>query len=288
MTPVSDRAMSESIFDLDYASWEIRSTLVVAGFVFYLGVFVVCHQLSSSLNTTYRSLAAREKVFWDLAATRAVFGVQSTAAGLWALLGDPVLQADRALAQQNWCWLHITTATGFFFFENVAVHLSSLCFRTFDLFLVVHHLFAFLGFLGLVVNLRAGHYLAMSTLLLEVSTPFTCVSWMLLKAGWSETLLWKLNQWLMVHMFHCRMVLTYHMWWVCFWHWDSLVSSLYLPHFALFLVGLALLTLILNPYWTHKKTQQLLNPVDWNFAQTEAKSSPPERTCGQGLWKKRL
>lgn len=175
--------MAESIFDLDYASWKIRSTLAVAGFVFYLGVFVVCHQLSSSLNATYRSLAAKEKVFWNLAATRAVFGIQSTAAGLWALLGDPVLYANKGLGQQNWCWFHITTATGFFFFENVAVHLSNLFFHTFDLFLVVHHLFAFLGFLGSAINLRAGHYLAMTTLLLEMSTPFTCVSWMLLKVS---------------------------------------------------------------------------------------------------------
>jgi ceroid-lipofuscinosis protein 8 len=183
MTPVSDGGSTQSVFDLDYASWKIRSTLAVAGFVFYLGVFVVCHQLSSSLNATYRSLAAREKVFWDLAATRAVFGVQSTAAGLWALLGDSVLQADKALGQQSWCWFHITTATGFFFFENVAVHLSNLFFQTFDLFLVVHHLFAFLGFLGSAANLRAGHYLAMTTLLLEMSTPFTCISWMLLKVS---------------------------------------------------------------------------------------------------------
>lgn len=287
MTPVSSGGVSQSIFDLDYASWKIRSTLAVAGFIFYLGVFVVCHQLSSSLNATYRSLAPKEKVFWNLAATRAVFGVQSMAAGLWALLGDSVLQADKALGQQNWCWFHITTATGFFFFENVAVHLFNLFFRTFDLFLVVHHLFAFLGFLGSAVNLRAGHYLAMITLLMEMSTPFTCISWMLLKAGWSDSLFWKANQWVMIHMFHCRMVLTYHMWWVCFWHWDGLVSSLYLPHFMLFLFGLVLLTLILNPYWTHKKTQQLLNPVDWNFAQPEVKGSRPERINGQVLQKKR-
>lgn len=183
MTHVSDGGTSGSIFDLDYTSWKIRSTLVVAGFVFYVGVFIVCHQLSSSLNATYRSLVAREKVFWNLAATRAVFGVQSTAAGLWALLADPVLQADKACGQQNWCWFHVATATGFFLFENVAVHVSNALFRTFDVFLVVHHLFAFLGFLGSVANLRAGHYLAMITLLLEVSTPFTCISWMLLKVS---------------------------------------------------------------------------------------------------------
>ncbi|XP_003412013.1 protein CLN8 [Loxodonta africana] len=274
-------ATSKSIFDLDYASWKIRLTLAVAGFFFYLGVFIVCHQLSSSLNATYHSLVAKEKVFWNLAATRAVFGIQSIAAGLWVLLVDPVLHADKALNQQNWSWFSVATATGFFFFENVAVHLSNLFFRTFDLFLATHHLFAFFGFLGLAVNLKAGHYLAMTTLLLEMSTPFTCISWMLLKAGWSESLFWKLNQWLMIHLFHCRMILTYHMWWVCFWHWDALVNSLYLPHFALFLVGLALLTLIINPYWTHKKTQQLLSPVDWNFAQPETKSCQPGRANGQ-------
>ncbi|XP_032725702.1 protein CLN8 [Lontra canadensis] len=281
MTPGSEGGTAESVFDLDYTSWKVRATLAVAGFAFYLGVFVVCHQLSSSLNATYRSLAAREKVFWDLAATRAVFGVQSTAAGLWALLADPVLHADKARGQQNWCWFHIATATGFFFFENVAVHLSNAVFRTFDLFLAVHHLFAFLGFLGSVVNLGAGHYLAMITLLLEASTPFTCVSWMLLKAGWSDSRLWRLNQWLMVHLFHCRMVLTYHMWWVCLRHWDGLLASLHRPHLALFLAGLSLLTLVINPYWTHKKTQQLLHPVDWNFAEPAPRSSRPAGADGQ-------
>lgn len=281
MNLASDGGTAGSVFDLDYTSWGIRATLVAAGFVFYVGVFVVCHQLSSSLSSTYRCLAAKEKVFWDLAATRAIFGVQSTAAGLWALLVDPVLQADKACGQQNWAWFHVTTATGFFFFENVAIHMSSFLFQTWDWFLVLHHLFAFLGFLGSVVNLRAGHYLAMTTLLLEVSTPFTCISWMLLKAGCSDSLLWKANQWLMVHMFHCRMVLTYHMWWVCLQHWAALAGSLHPAHLALFLTGLSLLTLLLNPYWTHKKMQQLFIPVDWNFAPPETKGGRPDGANGQ-------
>ncbi|XP_060147713.1 protein CLN8 isoform X1 [Globicephala melas] len=268
-----------SIFDLDCTSGQVRWALVAAGCTFYLGVFVACHQLSSSLNATYRSLGAREQVFWNLAATRAVFGIQGTTAGLRALLLDPVLQADKVLGQQNWCWFHITTATGFFLFENLALHVSNVLFHTFDGFLAVHHLFAFLGFLGCVVNLQAGHYLPMITLLLEMSTPFTCISWMLLKAGCADSLLWRLNQWLMVHLFHCRMVLTYHMWWVCLGHWDGLARSLFPPHWALFVVGLGLLTVLINPYWTRKKTQQLLNPVDWNFAPGRPNGpAPPKKT----------
>ncbi|KAB0405184.1 hypothetical protein E2I00_006226, partial [Balaenoptera physalus] len=236
----------------------VRWALVAAGCAFYLGVFVACHQLSSSLNATYRSLGAREQVFWNLAATRAVFGIQGTAAGLRALLLDPVLQADKVLGQQNWCWFHIATATGFFLFENLALHVSNALFRTFDGFLAVHHLFAFLGFLGSVVNLQAGHYLPMITLLLEMSTPFTCISWMLLKVGAPQT------AWAPRGM--CA---------------PQREGSGYLfpPHWALFLVGLGLLTVLLNPYWTRKKTQQLLNPVDWNFAPGRPNGpAPPKKT----------
>lgn len=128
------------------------------------------------------------------------------------------------------------------------------------------------GCVGLVAPLRARVRVAGRALTRLLFCP---------QAGWSDSLFWKLNQWLMIHMFHCRMVLTYHMWWVCFWHWDGLLRSLYPPHLALFLVGLSLLTLVINPYWTHKKTQQLLHPVDWNFAQPAPRSSRPAGANGQ-------
>jgi hypothetical protein len=75
----------------------------------------------------------------------------------------------------------VLTATGFFLFENVALHLSSVVFKSFDLALATHHFFALSGFTGAVVWDSLGHYLPMVTLLLEMSTPFTCISWMLLK-----------------------------------------------------------------------------------------------------------
>lgn len=61
------------------------------------------------------------------------------------------------------------------------------------------------------------------------------------------------------------MVLTYYMWWITITHWGELWTYAAPAHFVLFLTGLALLTFIINPIWTHKKTMQLLNPVDWNF-----------------------
>lgn len=162
-------------------SWDYRLQLISLGFGFYMTVFIFCHLLSLALCYTYNALPAKEKVFWNLAATRAAFGIQSSVAGLRALTEESALSKDKVIGQEDWSWFHVLTATGFFVFENVALHSSSVVFRSFDLPLATHHFFALSGFAGAVVFDSQGHFLAMVTLLLEISTPFTCISWMLLK-----------------------------------------------------------------------------------------------------------
>ncbi|CAK6975405.1 protein CLN8 [Scomber scombrus] len=265
----------------EYFSWDHRLQLIGLGFTFYTAIFLLSHLLSTALSRTYCSLLAKEKVFWNLAATRAAFGIQSSVAGLRALTEDTALTRDKVRGQEDWSWFNVLTATGFFLFENVALHASSVVFWSFDLPLATHHFFALSGYAGAVVWDSLGHFLPMVTLLLEMSTPFTCISWMLLKAGWARSLFWRTNQWVMIHMFHCRMVLTYYMWWVSLTHWRELITYVSLPQNLLFFTGLALLTFIINPIWTHKKTMQLLNPVDWNF---ENKPAPVNgSTQGQSV-----
>ncbi|XP_022607059.1 protein CLN8 isoform X2 [Seriola dumerili] len=218
----------------EYFQWDYRLRLIGLGFGFYVAIFLLSHLLSLALSRTYNSLPAKEKVFWNVAASRAAFGIQSTVAGLRALTEDSELTRDRVRGQEDWSWFNVLTATG-------AVVWDSL-----------------------------GHFLPMVTLLLEMSTPFTCISWMLLKAGWARTLIWRANQWVMIHMFHCRMVLTYYMWWVTLTNWGEISTHVALPQRLLFFSGLGLLTVIINPIWTHRKTMQLLNPVDWNFGNKPA------------------
>lgn len=166
---------------VEYFSWEYRLHLIGLGFGFYAAIFLLSHLLSSALSHTYKCLLSKEKVFWNLAATRAVFGIQSSVAGLRALTEDSTITRDRVRGQEDWSWFNILTATGFFVFENVAFHSSNIIFRSFDLPLATHHFFALAGYAGAVVWDSQGHFLPMVTLLLEMSTPFTCISWMLLK-----------------------------------------------------------------------------------------------------------
>lgn len=167
----------------EYFSWDYRLHLIGLGFAFYAAAFLLSHLVSVALFATYNSLLAKEKVFWNLAATRALFGIQSTVAGLRALTEESVITADKVKGQRDWSWFNILTATGFFVFENVALHASNMVFRSFDIPLATHHFFALSGYLGAVVWDSLGHFLPMVTLLLEMSTPFTCISWMLLKVG---------------------------------------------------------------------------------------------------------
>ncbi|XP_074847294.1 protein CLN8 [Carettochelys insculpta] len=284
----NDDTTFRTIFDWDYVLWEVRLTLLAAGFFMYLGIFLLAHWLSSWMSATYCALSAKEKVFWNMTITRGVFGIQSWIAGLWALLIDPVFQADVVHSQQNWSWFHCLIAGGFFLLENVAVLLSNIVFRTFDVFLIVHHLFALCGFVGLVTNIKSGHYLPLMGLLLEMSTPSTCISWVLLKIGWSNTLFWKANQWLMIHLFHCRMVVTYHIWWVCISNWYDVLENMGLAYFTVFFMALCSLTFILNPYWTYKKTQQLLSPIDWNFSNAAVENGSFGKVNSETDQKKRI
>lgn len=192
----------------EYFLWEYRLHLIGLGFAFYAAIFLLSHLLSAALSRTYNSLLSKEKVFWNLAATRAVFGIQSSIAGLRALTEDSAITRDKVRGQKDWSWFNILTATGFFMFENVALHASNVAFRSFDVPLATHHFFALTGYAGAVVWDTLGHFLPMVTLLLEMSTPFTCISWMLLKV-------WTL-------CYHCLRVdyqpITLHLPCTCFLH----------------------------------------------------------------------
>ncbi|XP_067398976.1 protein CLN8-like [Emydura macquarii macquarii] len=288
MNFANDSATSRDIFDWNYVLWEVRLKLLAAGFFIYLGVSLLAHWPSSWISASYRALSVKEKVFWNVYIARSLFAVQCTATGLWALLIDPVFQADQVYSQQKWSWFNCLIATGFFLLDNVVVHVSNIVFGIFDVSVVIHHLFAFAVLLGVITNVKSGHYLFLMGLLLDMHLPLSCISYILLKIGWANTVFCKANQWVRIHMLHCRMVLSYHMWWVCISNWNDLVENLGLPNFIIFFIGLSTFTLILNPYWIYTSTQRLFSPVDRKFPYTAVKNGSYGKLDSETFQKKRL
>ncbi|CAM4531368.1 unnamed protein product [Lepidochelys olivacea] len=266
---LANSAASRYIFDWDYFLWEVRWKLLAAGFFIYLGLFLLAHLLSSWFSASYRTLSGKEKAFWNMSITSGLFAVQSCGAGLWALFIDPVFQIDQVHSEQKWSWFHCLIAAGFFLHENVVIHVSNIVFRMFDVFSVVHNLFAFGGCQGSSPTLNSR---------VQMWGPIGC----------ANTLFWKANQWVNIHMFHCRMVLIYHMWWVCISHWNDVVENLGLPYFVVFFMGLSTLTLILNPYWTYRSTQWLFGLVDRNFQNTAVENGSSGKLNSGTFQKKRL
>ena len=225
--------------------------------------------LISLLSSTFRSLKAQDRVFWALALVRAVFG------GLFAPLGaycaiielrdGSVVSASSPLST----WL-ICNALGFFLFECLALFASNVAFAQFDLLLFIHHTISLGGFTAI---LYTGHLHMFGTLglCLEVSTPFTAISWISWKMGYESTQIWKMNQMLMVHAFHGRSFVEFSVWIMTFRHREELFSQLSWISILAFYPPLALMSFLLTPSWLFKKTRQLTNSL--NKEKSSASSS---------------
>lgn len=134
--------------------------------------------------------------------------------------------------------------------------------------LAVHHTLALISY-SRCLYLQVPYFFALCGLVLEMTTPFTCICWGLLKAKMSSTRLWVVNQWLMVHLFHCRSFIECYVWYKCWRQWNYIWSKMPTDVFVLQFVSLTILSVILTPYWTYKKTRQLLDPTDWNHTEPQ-------------------
>ena len=256
-----------SLTELDYRTWSVKLTLIASSFFFFLGVGVVT-AIISSVTWTYRNLRSKEKLFWCLAVVRAVYGIFCTVVGIWAIFLDTVLEKDVALGTSPSSYFAMTVTVGFFVFECAAILISDLIYRKVSVLLNIHHWISLLGFSTLMIT-EGAHFFGTCGLILEMSTPFSAVCWTVLKAGKADSTLWKANQFLLVHTFHLRSVVECYLWYETYQHWDRIWAAMPLPVFSFLYAQLTLVTFLMTPYWTYKKTQQMITPVDWNFEDSE-------------------
>lgn len=252
-----------SLAELDFNKTSVKLMLISASFVFFCLVYVFSSILSVSLKA-YRNLRTKEKIFWHLAIVRAVYGLFCIVTGVWAFFIDTELQKDVVFATTPTSHFAMTTTVGFFIFECSMISWSDIYYRQFNLLLNLHHWISLVGY-SLLIYLESAHYFGCRGLILEMSTPFSCLCWTLLKADMAQTFLWKANQFLLVHTFHLRSVVECSLWYHTYMNWERVWSAMPLPMFISLYTQLALVTFIMTPYWTYKKTVQMVNPVDWNF-----------------------
>ncbi|XP_052782052.1 protein CLN8-like [Mya arenaria] len=251
---------------INSAKWEKRSVQLIC-VAASTATFCLIYLLTSFASTAipiYHNLHRKEKVFWNLAVVRGSFGFFAMAVGFWAIFLDTELAHDVVFAKTPFSNFAMCITVGFFVFECFMVCWSDLYFRQFNLLLNLHHWLSLVGY-SLVLYSGSTHYMGCRGLLLEMSTPFSCLCWTLLKAGMTHTLLWKANQFLLVHTFHTRSIVECYIWYLTYQHWNRIWAAMPTETFIPLYVQLTLVTFVMTPYWTYKKTTQMINPVDWNF-----------------------
>lgn len=255
-----------ALADVDYRTTSNKLILIGASFSFFSGLYIASHILGVSTRT-YNNLTKKEKVFWNLAVVRAAYGIFCTIIGIWAIFFDEELEKDVVFATTPTSYFALTITVGFFIFECSAIIISDIIYKKFSFLLNLHHWLSLVGYSVLMI-VESGHCFGTKGLILEMSTPFSAICWTLLKAGKADTLLWRANQFLLVHTFHLRSVVECFLWYITYKHWDRIWETMPLALFIMLYVQLTLVTFVMTPYWTYKKTQQMIVPVDWNFEES--------------------
>ena len=254
------------LVEIDYTQTSTKLILIWASFSFFSGLYILSHLFG--VNTkTYNNLTKKEKVFWNLAVVRAAYGIFCTIIGIWAIFVDEDLEKDVVLATTPTSYFALTITVGFFIFECSAIIISDIIYKKFSFLLNLHHWLSLVGYSVLMI-VESGHCFGTKGLILEMSTPFSAICWTLLKAGKADSFLWRANQFLLVHTFHLRSVVECFLWYITFKHWNIIWENMPLPLFIMLYVQLTLVTFVMTPYWTYKKTQQMIVPVDWNFEES--------------------
>jgi hypothetical protein len=127
----------------------------------------------SSIFNPHRQLPKKEKMFWNLAVLRGLYGFIGTAGCLYERYFDQELIDNLPSGKTALSYVLVLSHMGFFTFEWSAQIFFDIRFGSFTKELHFHHVFALVGFFLTTVH-DIGHYYAMSCFILEMSTPFSC------------------------------------------------------------------------------------------------------------------
>lgn len=201
-------------------------------------------------------------MFWNLAIVRGVYGLIGSLASIYERYFDSELQIDVSKSKTVNSYILVHSHLGFFIFEWSAQIFFDIYFKVFSKALHGHHLVSLIGYF-LASYQDVGHYLPCSGFILEFSTPFSCICFCLIKSKMAETLLWKVNQMALIHVFHLRSVFEFTFLYEIYKDWNKFRHLSFIWNFNL-ISGLVLIGFFLTPYWTYRKTEQFFSKADWN------------------------
>jgi len=129
----------ESISEqFEWERTDVKAKITLLVFLFFCAVYVLSTFISP-LILTYKNLRMKEKIFWNLAIVRGVYGFFCIFMGTWAIFIDTELVKDVVFATTPLSNLAMSTTVGFFLFEVAMITWSDIYYRQFNFLLNLHH-----------------------------------------------------------------------------------------------------------------------------------------------------
>ena len=260
-------ALAQFLNMLDATNTPTKAAMIAFSFVVCLATLGLgC--LVSCKCTVYKSLKVQDRVLWCLVFIRVLFSVFAFCTGCWYAVLDSPLHKDVVMATIPFCEFVISFAAGYFALECVILFTLNIVSRELHKALAAHHVFCLVGFTAALYSER-GQFFAILAFVDEMNTPFACLGWMLIKAGKGSGYVWKVNQMVLIHVYHCRTVVEAYMYLEIFRNWDNIITNLPWYNILILYSSLTLTFFILTPYWTYKKTKQLFKLEEGKSSKTE-------------------
>ena len=150
---------------------------------------------------------------------------------------------------------------GFFILEFTMYYLVAWMYNRRDTSLLVHH---YLGLIAYSIYLYTGkgYYFGIVLFAQEFSAPWTGVSWILAKKNKSHTVIWLVNQWILVAVWVVFRVADDYL--LIYSYYANLPRSYtHLPLVSqiILFIGVGTMAFWLNPYWLKVKAT---NAINWS------------------------
>ena len=204
-----------------------KLTTISASFIFFLILFVLSYINSHFFVKPFTEiLHSKEKVYWCKSLVEFFFGFFAIISGVWFLFVEDELLNDLVSGSTFTSHVVLHIGVGYFIFDTMVLLASNIYYRFFNLALFVHHTTCLFGLNIPLVYSGKGVSLAIMSLFLEMPLPFLCMSWILQKCGMSNLWIWKANQFIVVHLFHCRTNFECYIYYKVFSQWENVWQNM--------------------------------------------------------------
>lgn len=226
--------------------------VVLFGLLGWAAVLFISHTFSSRL-AAFRGLSRRGRFLWHMTVLRGIYGLFASAVGVRAAFFDDHLAGDVVLATNAVSRAAILLSGAFFLLEASLITVADIVTGEASWLMRAHLWLAMANFL-MVAIYQSIHFFSCVSLLLEISSPFSSLSWLLHRLGWGNSLGWRLNQFFLLHTFHLRSVIECYLFFVTYRNWDRVWTKMPLPIFVTLYGQLLVVTFVMTPYWTYRQT----------------------------------